>query len=85
MKKIFAILAIVASGMLMSSCSRDYTCTCVRVQTDAGGAVISTNQSSNIINGTKGKATDECKEGERVETSGQFTTTYTCDVARFER
>lgn len=84
MKKLLAILAIVTSGMLMSSCSRDYTCTCTRVQTDAGGAVIGTNQSANIINGTKGKATDECKAGERVETSGQFTTTYTCEVVRFE-
>ena len=78
MKALYALTFLAVLGL--SSCSKDYTCTCTTRVTDAGGAVISTNSSATVLNGTKGTVEETCDNGDAQSSSGGFTTTIECSA-----
>jgi len=57
MKKLLFVAAIAVMGL--SSCKKDYTCTCVI--SDSSGYFPTTTTTSTIPNTTKSKAEDACK------------------------
>lgn len=67
MKKILLILAIAATGTIIS-CSREHTCDCI--STDSDGNPTSTKTS---ITGTKKTAIEKCDEGDSDPIIGQST------------
>lgn len=72
MRRIFAILAVVALIGATTSCKKDYTCTCV---TEVVGidAVTTTTSLGKL---TKGDAEDKCAESE----SDVAGVTTTCEI-----
>lgn len=78
MKKLITLSLLSVGLMLLGSCSKDWNCSCTSVVTDQGGAEVSRSGSASIINGTKGKATDECEAFNAQATANGFTTTNTC-------
>ncbi|MDP2189379.1 MAG: hypothetical protein Q8J69_11925 [Sphingobacteriaceae bacterium] len=78
MKKILSLSILSVGLMLLSSCSKDWNCTCAIVTTDQGGAEVSRRSSATVINGTKGKSTDECEKSNAQSSGNGFTTTTTC-------
>ncbi len=80
MKALYALTFLAVLGL--SSCSKDYTCTCTTRVTDAGGSVISSNSSASVLNGTKGKVEEECDKGDAQSSSGGFTTTIDCSAEK---
>ncbi len=80
-KKIFYAAALLLAFGL-SSCSKDYTCTCTAKITDSGGTVVQQNATARVINGTKSKAEEECTAGNATSSAGGFTTTITCESVK---
>lgn len=79
MKVFYAAALLLALGL--SSCSKDYTCTCTAKVTDSGGTVVTQNTTARVLNGTKGKVEDECSASNATSSAGGFTTTITCEAA----
>ncbi|WP_157977292.1 lipoprotein [Taibaiella helva] len=63
------ILLVLVAGVVLSSCSKTYTCTCTSVLPD--GTVTSVEPHS--ISGTKSGSEDKCKQFDHVV--GNITTT----------
>lgn len=59
-------------GVVMTSCSKEYTCECT--VHDSNDQVVST--SSTTIKGTKSKATDECAQNESEQMGSNHTTCH---------
>lgn len=81
MKKLLSITLLSFGLLSMSSCTKDWNCTCSIVITDQGGAVVSSNSSTSVLNGTKGNTTEECEAGNAQTSGNGFTTTKTCVIA----
>ncbi len=69
---------IIGGGLMMSSCSKDFNCTCTIVTTDENGGVLNTASSAVVLNDTEKKAKEECEAGNATVTNGPFTQTSTC-------
>lgn len=80
MKMLFAAAFLLTFGL--SSCSKDYTCTCTSKVTDSGGTVVATNSSATVLNGTKGKVEETCDQGDATSSAGGFTTTIDCSAEK---
>lgn len=80
MKVFYAAALLLAFGL--SSCSKDYTCTCTTRVTDSGGTVISTNSAATVLNGTKSKVEETCDNGDATSSAGGFTTTIDCSAEK---
>lgn len=78
MKKLIGLSLISVGFMLLTSCSKDWNCKCSVVVTDQNGGELSRISSATLINGTKGKASDDC-EARNAQTLGvNWTSTTTC-------
>ncbi|KAA5532481.1 hypothetical protein F0919_16980 [Taibaiella lutea] len=71
MKKMLLVALVGIAGL--TSCSKDYTCTCVSVLPDGS----QTNTETKTISGTKDGAEKKCKAFDNV--NGQVTTTCQLD------
>lgn len=80
MKIFYAAVLLLSFGL--SSCSKDFTCTCTSKVTDSSNQVVAQNQSAKVLNGTKGKVEEECAAGNATSSAGGFTTTITCEAVK---
>lgn len=78
MKKLIGLSLMSVGFMLLTSCSKDWNCRCSVVVTDQNGGELSRSSSATVINGTKGKASDDCEAGNTQSSGNGFTTTTTC-------
>lgn len=67
------MLFVAIAAVLLSSCAKDYTCTCTSVKPD--GSVMNVERKN--MNGTKGKSEEKCKQFDNV--NGDITTTCLID------
>ena len=74
MKKTIMILAASAFVLGMTSCKKDYTCTCT---VDTAGI---TATASTTINDTKKNAEEACEAGNSSTTLAGITTSTTCTL-----
>jgi hypothetical protein len=75
MKKIIGITAFTVLGMVaLSSCKKDYTCTCT---TDTMGV---TSSASTTINATKSDAKEACEAGSTSSNVLGITSTSVCSI-----
>jgi len=80
MKKILSLL-LIGGGLFMSSCSKDFNCTCTIVTTDSSGAVLNTATSAFVVNDTEKKAKEACEGGNSTINNGGFTQTSSCQLS----
>ena len=73
--KNFGILLGLVAMMALSSCDKEYTCTCT---TDVDGTT--TGTVSTTFEGTKSEAEDACDEGNSSTTFAGVTTTVSCSL-----
>ena len=76
MKKTLVILGIVAFMGGMTSCKKDYTCTCT--VSDNTGVTAATTATRTIENSSKKDAKDACEAGSSSVTTGTVTVTSKC-------
>lgn len=80
MKKALTLL-VIAGGLMMTSCSKDWNCTCTIVTTESDGTVLNTASSATVINDTEKKAKETCEASNSSITNGGFTQTATCVIS----
>jgi len=80
MKKILSLL-LIGGGLFMSSCSKDFNCTCTTVITDSSGAELNRATSANVVNDTEKKAKEACEGSSATVTNGGFTQTSSCQLS----
>ena len=78
MKKLIGLSLISVGFMLLTSCSKDWNCRCSVVVTQQSGGELSRTSSATVINGTKGKASDDCEAGNAQTLGVNWTSTTTC-------
>ncbi len=77
MKKTLLILAAGATLLSASSCTKDFTCTCI--QPDFGGGFGSTTVVTTFEKTTRADAAAACPESQTISTGGG-SFTLTCDL-----
>jgi hypothetical protein len=82
MKKIALSLLLAGSLFTLGSCERDFNCNCSRITTDDNGAVVSTQNSVNVMRDTRGNAREACEAMNATTSGGGFTNTVTCELEK---
>ena len=80
MKKTGLIAALaLATIFALSSCKKDYTCTCT-IKTTVSGTTTTTT-TSGTINASKSDAKDACNQGDGTETFYSETIVTDCEIS----
>jgi hypothetical protein len=76
MKKVFVFGALTLAVFSISSCKKDYTCSCTSA---INGTIVGT-PTSVTINDTKSKAKTTCEDMSSSQTTSGLTQTVTCTI-----